>query len=126
VALPSVPAADLILYTTERFGLQSPPYLTYSFPLPSGLSAVRVRMHFAEIFDLNDAVGLRTFNVRAQNTLALVNMDIFQEAGLFKPVIKEFLVTDVSSGLLTLTFEPPSNGFTLDGPKVSGIEVFIA
>ncbi len=125
--IKGVAPSDQQLYNTERYGLTTQPYLAYTFPIPTNARAngVRLRLHFAEIFDLNNAEGLRTFNVRVQSAVLLVNMDIYKEVGLFAPVVKEFVVTDLASGQLTITFEPPSNGFTMDGPKLSAVEVLM-
>ena len=115
-------AADQPMYTSERFGDLTPPYLVYTLPVPTSVTKVTVRLYFAETFALNAFVGFRLFNVRLQGTIVLLNYDIFADVGFNTATVKQFTAT-VVGGAVTISFEGPSSGAPFDGAKINGIEV---
>jgi hypothetical protein len=67
------------LYQTERWDPSTSPELTYSFNVPNG--NYQVRLHFAEIYSGNFAVGRRVFDVLMEGNLVVDNLDIYAQVG---------------------------------------------
>jgi hypothetical protein len=88
--------ADQPLYQTYRSG-----YFAYRIPLANG--TYEVRLKFAE--PEHSASGRRIFNVNAQRTRALANLDIYAEAGKNVALDKTVTAT-VADGVLDLEFVP--------------------
>jgi hypothetical protein len=88
--------ADQPLYQTYRSG-----YFTYRIPLVNG--TYQVTLKFAE--PEQSASGRRIFNVNAQRTRALANLDIYAEAGKNAALDKTVTAT-VADGVLDLEFVP--------------------
>jgi hypothetical protein len=101
------------LYGTERWGMTD-----YRFDVPEG--KYTVRLHFAEIYDLINAPGVRVFNVTLQGKPALEKFDITKAAGGFgKVVVKEFKdVVVAADGKLMIGFEKIA-----EYPTIQAIEV---
>ncbi len=98
------------LYRFERSGLEA-----YVFTVPPG--NYKVRLHFIERWGQG-----RLFDVVVNNTPALENFDIFQEAGGdHKPVTQE-IETTVTGDQLSIQFLPRSE----NSPIINGIEIFRA
>ena len=103
------------LYQSERYDPATAPDLVYSFPVTNG--TYRVNLHFAEIYNLNQAVGKRVFDVFIEGQLAFDNVDIFQQAGGYTPLVLTKDV-NVSDGTLNISF-----GRIVESPKISAIEI---
>ena len=88
--------ADQPLYQTYRSG-----YFAYRIPLANG--TYQVTLKFAE--PEHSASGRRIFNVNAQSTRALANLDIYAEAGKNAALDKTVTAT-VTDGVLGLEFVP--------------------
>jgi hypothetical protein len=87
--------ADPTLYQTQRGGT-----LTYQFNVPNG--AYTVTLRFAEL--IQNAAGLRVFDVAINGQMALTNFDIFAQAGgNFKALDRQFPVT-VAGSQITIQF----------------------
>jgi hypothetical protein len=99
---------DPYLYQSERYG-----DFFYNIPVSNG--AYRVVLHFAEIFW--DAAGQRVFDIREENTLAVNDLDIWQEVGKDVAHTQSFDVA-VFDGILNLDFITET-----DNAKVSAVEV---
>ena len=107
--------ADEFLYQSERYGSNSSSNMIYSFPVDPG--PYRVRLHFAEIWNGAANPGVRVFDVRVEDELALDDLDISSQVGLNTALIEEYDI-QVSDGTLDVTFVK-----NLENPKISAIEV---
>jgi hypothetical protein len=85
----------------------------YKFDVPNG--TYDVFLMFAEIY--YNAAGYRQFNVAIENTLALVDFDVFAEAGRNAALGKKF-TCDVEDGQLNIDFIT-----TGEEPSISAIHV---
>ncbi|MBN2449725.1 MAG: malectin [Lentisphaeria bacterium] len=100
------------LYRTERYGA-----MTYTFPVPDGVYAVR--LHFAETYEGITAVGQRVFTVNVNGLPALVDFDILQQAGAFaKPFARTVDGVVATGGSLRVEFVPKTQN-----PAVNAIEI---
>ena len=99
---------DDALYQTERYG-----DFSYAIPLSNG--ACHVTLHFSEIYWNHE--GQRLFDVRADGTTVLNNLDIWRETGQFSAMTQSFSVV-VSDGELNLDFVSG-----IDHAKLSALEV---
>lgn len=108
---------DDVLYQSERYD-SSPngESLLYSFNLPDG--GYEVKLHFAEVWPGAFGAGLRVFDITAEGSLAVDDMDIFARAGANTACTVTFPVS-VTGGQLDIGF---LHG--VQNPKISGIEVF--
>jgi hypothetical protein len=100
---------DDALYTKHRWGLAG-----YDVPVP-GSGTYTVRLHFAET--VLQAPGQRVFDVAAEGTTRVDNLDVFAEVGANAPLVEQFTV-NVSDGSLNLRF-----GAVVEDPMISGVEV---
>ncbi len=111
------------LYQARRFDRDSGAELKYSFPLPDG--EYELRLHFAEVWSgASTAPGIRVFDVKVEDQLALDNFDIFAEAlaqkgSGFATAIAVPIPVTVSGGNLTIEFLRQSQN-----PTIAAIEVF--
>jgi hypothetical protein len=110
------------LYITYRAFLGNIPQnqriLTYSIPLPAGVTKVDVRLHYAERFWT--ANGQRVFNLDVEGTRVSTGFDIFRYApGAHNAMIVPVYNVSVTDGSLTLVFAA-----TTDYAAVNAIEVF--
>ncbi len=84
------------LYNDERVNDPAKAPLQYIFDLVPG--DYTVRLHFAEPWDADKAVGKRIFNVTLNGTVILDHFDIFAAAGFAKEIIKEAPLTIAGTG----------------------------
>jgi|GEM_PF-426534 len=101
---------DDALYLSERYG-----NMVYSIPVGNG--NYTVRLHFAEIFNGNQAVGDRLFDVEIEGSQVLDDYDIFATAG-FRTAVIETFTASVSDGNLDIEFIN-----VVDNAKISAIEI---
>jgi hypothetical protein len=102
------------LYATERWGMTD-----YRVDAPSG--KYTVRLHFAEIYDLIAAPGVRVFTISLQGKPMIEKFDITKEAGGFgKVVIKEFKGVEVTDGKLIIGFTKITEFPTIQALEVIG------
>jgi chitodextrinase len=107
---------DDAIYKSERYDATSGgDNLEYAFPLASG--EYEVRLHLAETYNAITAAGQRVFDVTAEGSTGIDDLDIFARVGANRALIVTFPVT-VSDGTLDLVF---LRG--VQNPKVCGIEV---
>ncbi|WP_193210601.1 malectin domain-containing carbohydrate-binding protein [Luteolibacter marinus] len=104
------------IYQSRRFDRSHGAELKYSFPLPDG--EYELRLHFAEVWTGATAPGIRVFDVKVEDQLALDDFDIFAEAGFATAVSIPIPVT-VSGGQLTIEFL-----HVIQNPTLAGIEVY--
>jgi beta-galactosidase len=90
--------ADQQLYETYRAGR-----FRYDIPLRNG--SYRVTLGFVEPLARTKA-GERVFDVLANGTKAIADLDVLREAGGYRTVLARSLSVDVSNGQLELVFEP--------------------
>jgi hypothetical protein len=103
------------LYQTERYDPPAAPELQYSLPVANG--AYTVKLHFAETYNLTQAVGARVFDVLLEGVVALNDFDIFAQAGANTALVKSFEVS-VNDGTLNIQFV-----HGVENPKINAIEV---
>jgi subtilisin-like proprotein convertase family protein len=104
--------ADQILYQTERYDNN----LAYSFPVPLN-GNYEVTLHFAEVFNKNQAVNKRVFDMLLEGNLVLDDYDIFASVGGYTPDVKTFQVL-VSDGELNIT-----SSSTVNKAKLCAIQI---
>ena len=104
--------ADDIIYQTERYNSN----LSYSIAVPfSGF--YDVTLHFAEVFNKNQAVNERVFDMSLEGNLVLDDYDIFASVGGYAADVKSFQV-QVLDGELNL-----SSSSSIDNAKLCAIQV---
>jgi hypothetical protein len=103
---PKIP----VLYAGERHG-------NFSYAIPVAPGSYTVKLYFLESFFsplIADAgcgsAGCRIFDVTCNGVLLLQDFDIFQAAGAFRPVVREFHgLHPNGQGKLLLSFSPKVN-----------------
>jgi beta-galactosidase len=90
--------ADQQLYETYRTGR-----FRYDIPLANG--SYRVTLGFVEPLSAT-TVGERVFDVLANGTKVITDLDVLREAGAYRTVLTRSLSVVVSNGRLELAFEP--------------------
>ncbi len=100
------------LYQTIRSGMS-----TYEFPVQQN-GLYKVTMHFAEI--QHQANGVRIFDVKLEDHLALENFDIFGEAGSFSALIKSAMI-EVTDHQLDIAFVSKTSE-----PCLSALEIYLS
>lgn len=114
---------DDALYQARRFDRDSGAELKYTFPLADG--EYELRLHFAEVWSgASTAPGVRVFDVKVEDQLALDNFDIFAEALAqkgtgFATAVSVPIPVTVSGGNLTIEFLRQ-----IQNPTIAAIEVF--
>lgn len=103
------------IYQSERWDSADAPEIIYSFPVEPGPYVVR--LHFAEIYSGNAAVGDRVFDVRVEGVTVLTNYDIMADVGFEAAAVKEYF-TEVNDTSLDVEFI-----HKIENPKIAGIEV---
>ena len=111
------------IYQTYRGNVGAVPLdqriLSYALPTSTATS-VDLRLHFAERYSGNNAVGRRVFDISGEGRLLVDNFDIFARTGAvnkaYALAIDNVAVTD---GTLNLVFKAE-----VDYPSIAGIEVF--
>lgn len=101
--------ADPALYYAHRWGMKG-----YDIPV-THKGTYSVRLHFAET--AFHQRGKRVFDVNAEGTQKINDLDVFAEVGARRALVKTFNVP-VEDGTLNLTF-----GKVIEDPMVSAIEV---
>jgi hypothetical protein len=103
------------LYQTQRRSFLRATRLpvVYSFPVPAG--RYLLRLHFAEI--VPRAAGYSVFDVLVENVEALRRLDVFDEVGARRALVKE-VETTAGDGSLDISFRPIRGR-----PHISAIEV---
>jgi beta-galactosidase len=76
---------------------------TYRIPLADG--AYSVTLAFIEP-DKSTAVGNRVFDVLANGSKKIENLDVLKEAGAYRKVVTRSFAVSVSGGQLELDFRP--------------------
>ncbi len=104
------------LFYTQRFSRSGD--LVYSYDVNNGTYAVR--LHLAETYSGNFWDNARVFNVVAEGTEVLSNIDMFKEAGSDTALVKNINDIVVTDGQLNLAFS-----HVIDNPMVAGIEVIM-
>ena len=113
----TISGTDMIpLYQTERWDDTNTPEMVYSFPVTPG--SYVVRLHFAEVFDINSTIGSRIFDVNIEGEPTLTDYDIVERAG-FRTAVVEELFVPVLDNSLDIEFL-----HKIQNPKLSAIEVF--
>ena len=103
---------DARIYQTEEYGMEA-----FKAEVPNG--KYTVRLHFAETYDGITAAGGRVFGVKVQGKEVLKDFDVFKTAGgLQKAIVKEFKDVEVTTGVLTVSFETKEQA-----PEINGIEI---
>jgi hypothetical protein len=103
------------LYQSERWNDAASGNLKYTFPVRAG--EYRINLHFAEIYDVAFAPGIRVFDVKVNETVVAADLDVFAQAGANTPLILDFLAA-ASDGIITVEFINK-----IGNAKISGIEV---
>jgi probable HAF family extracellular repeat protein len=106
---------DPALYRTGRWDPWAAPALNYSFPVPNG--TYQVRLHFAEIWDVAFAPGVRVFDVQIERQLAIDDLDIFAVAGANRAYVRTVTV-GVTDGRLDIALL-----HQIQNPTLNGIEI---
>jgi hypothetical protein len=114
---------DDTLYDTYRGNVgnvpQSQRIFSYALPL-NGATKVDIRLHYAERYSGDNAIGKRVFTVAAEGTTLSTNFDIFKLApGLNSALMVSFYRFAVADGVLNLTFTA-----SVDYPSIAAIEVY--
>ena len=99
------------IYSTERWGVEE-----YRINVPAG--EYDVRLHFAETFDGITGDGERVFDVLIEGSLSLDDLDVFDEVGSNRALVKEITAVPVSDGRLDIQFVAG-----VEQPMIKGIEV---
>jgi glucosylceramidase len=102
--------ADDPLYQSERYGSS----FSYAFPVPDG--RYRVGLRFSENYWTSS--GQRVFDVSAEGTVRLDDLDIYAAAGGRYVALDRTFDVDVTDGALTLAFAS-----SVDNAKVGAISV---
>ncbi len=113
----SVPAGTpQSIFKSERYGRSDSgrTNLRWKFPVPAG--NYHVRLYFAETFPKAQAVGARVFDVVVENRLMSDNLDVFEEVGGYKALVKKYLVASDSELDVNLKL-------VAGAPQIKGIEV---
>jgi hypothetical protein len=117
---PSLPAGTpAALFQDERWDDAAAPEMQWNFPVTPG--SYQVRLYFAEIYPLAQAVGVRKFNVSIEGTQVLSNYDVYADVGANKGVMKSFVVS--SDSTLTIDFGHVAGA---EHPAIKGIEIVAA
>ena len=106
------------IYQSERYEINNPNNLTFSFPVAPG--KYLVRLHFAEIWNAITRAGQRVFDVYIEDNKVLTNFDVYKEAGIYNALTKEFQTT-VIDNTLQVRLSHVSGSYS----KISGIEVIL-
>ncbi len=111
---------DDLLYQVQRWDPSSGDDLIYSIAVPNG--TYTLRLHFAETFPANTAIGDRVFDVFVEDNLVLDNLDIIEQVGAQnRALVRQIPGISVSDGNLTLQF-----GHVVDNPTIAAIEVLFS
>lgn len=105
------------IYQSRRHDRNTAPELKYTFPLADG--EYEIHLHFAEIWSgASGGPGIRVFDVKVNNQLALDDFDMFAAAGFATAHVETIPVT-VSGGQVSIEFI-----HVVQNPSISAIEIF--
>ncbi len=108
---------DDVLYQNRRFDRSHGAELKYTFPLADG--DYELRLHFAEVWSgASSAPGVRVFDVKVEDQVALDNFDIFAQAG-FATALSVPVPVTVTGGQITIEFL-----HMIQNPTIAGIEIY--
>lgn len=107
---------DDALYQARRFDRPHGAELKYTFPLPDG--EYELRLHFAEVWSGASSAGIRVFDVKVEDQVALEDFDIFAAGGFATAHVEAIPVT-VTGGTITIEF---IHG--IQNPTIAGIEIY--
>ena len=96
-------SSDPKLYQSSRYDEKAATgdaELKYSLPVANG--AYTVELHFADSYAW--AAGVRVFDVKVENALAIDNLDIFAAAGGMNRALVKTVATSVGDGQLNIEF----------------------
>jgi hypothetical protein len=102
------------LYQVECYDTPSGDPMKFEFSVVNGF--YEVRLHFAEVYGLT--TGQRVFNVVVEEEVALASHDIYGAVGANTADV-ESVITEVTDGVLTISFE-----HVTENPKINAIEVY--
>lgn len=114
VQSPVLGTSDQELFENGRWGSSISP-LVYNFKVLNG--AYHVKLYFAELYQPDQIVGARVFNVKMQGNMVFPNLDVFALAGANTALIKSADIV-VSNGAATIEFDNVK-----DHSKVTAIEI---
>jgi malectin (di-glucose binding ER protein) len=108
--LPIANTKDPAIYRTEHYDMTS-----FSQNVPNG--KYTVKLHFAETYEDITGAGQRvfSFNVGGQE---FKDFDVYVKAGGAQRADIETVETDVTNGVLNITFTP-----NIQSPEINGIEI---
>lgn len=109
---------DDAIFQVERF-ITAQPSMTYTLPLPVGVTEVDVDLLFTESFFTG--VGQRSFDVTIEGDVALDDFDIRQATGARYRATTRSFEAYVLDGTLHITFLED----VADHPKINGIQVCV-
>ena len=111
-------AVPTALFNIERYDLGSAPEMLWQFPVATS-NPVEVRLYFAELFGIVDAVDERVFDVEVEGIVpaAFDDIDQFEIAGPKGAFVLSHQVT-ITDGTLDLEF---IHG--VENPALKGIEI---
>jgi N-acetylneuraminic acid mutarotase/glucose/arabinose dehydrogenase len=108
---PIAGTTDDALYQSERFG-------TFAYEIPVANGTYTVTLHFAETH--LDGAGERIFDVHAEGSLEIDDLDIFTQVGQFTALTRSFDVS-VNDGILNLDFLA-----SVDNATIAALEIIDA
>ncbi len=103
------------IFDTERWDEPGGNEMEWSMPVPAG-TRVRVRLYFADRYNLTTQPGQRVFHVDVDGVRKLSNMDVAVTVGSRKGTMKTIDIT--SDGLVNLRFIHQNQN-----PLINGIEL---
>ncbi|MDB5104891.1 MAG: axeA1 5 [Fibrobacteres bacterium] len=104
------------LYLSERWDNGFARDMAFEYPATDARRYL-VRLHFAETHAPAASIGARIFSIRINGEPALDSLDIFEEAGFSKALVKEFRTVPVD-GKISIRFESIK-----DAAKINGMEI---
>ncbi|NRA37847.1 MAG: hypothetical protein HRU15_06885 [Planctomycetes bacterium] len=101
------------LFLTEHYSMSA-----YRFPVKNG--SYRIKLHFAETWKGNNAVGKRAIDVRAEDVEMVKGLDVFKNAGerVFAPCTIEKVIAVIDN---ELTLEFSGKGFMINAIEFQAI-----
>ena len=113
-------AAPAGVYTSYRYGYQVP--FTYLFAGLTPGASYGVRLHFAEIYPQDQAVGRRVFSISTNGVVVEPALDVYARVGGDAALVLTEVLGADSNGQVDVTFQTVSG----DSAMLSGIELLQA